>query len=191
MHQADLRYDYKPSLLGPPWEFRLAAHALEWQLGRRSGSVPYDRITRVRLSFRPVNMQTYRFLAEIWPADGPRLRIASTSWRNIIEQERKDAAYAAFLIELHRRIAAAGGRAAFIAGTPPILYWIGLPIFVAVSLVLAAMAVHAVQVKAWVAGAIVAGFLALCLWQIGGFFYRNQPGTYRPDALPPALVPRG
>jgi hypothetical protein len=190
MNEADLRYDYKPSLLGAPWEFRLTAQALEWQLGRRSGRVPYDRIARVRLSFRPVNMQTYRFLTEIWPADGPKLQIASTSWRSIIEQERKDAAYSTFLIELHRRISAAGGRVTFVAGTPPILYWLGLPIFAAASLVLAALIIHAVQVKAWTAGAIVAGFLALFLWQVGGFFRRNRPGMYRPEALPPALIPR-
>jgi hypothetical protein len=186
----DPRYDYKPTLLGAPWEFRLTADALEWQIGRRSGRVPYDRIARVRLSFRPVTMQTYRFLAEIWPADGPRLQIASTSWRNIIEQERKDTAYATFLAELHRRISTAGGRAAFVAGTPPILYWPGRAVFTAAALTMAALTFHAAWTGAWGAAAVLGGFLALFLWQVGGFFRRNRPGTYRPDALPPVLVPR-
>jgi len=185
------RYDYKPALLGAAWEFRLAPAALEWQIGRRSGRIPYDRIARVRLSFRPVTMQTYRFLAEIWPTDGPKLQIASTSWHSVIEQQRKDAAYAGFVAELHRRISAAGGQVSYVAGSPPFLYWAGLAIFAAVSLALAALTVRAVRIEAWSAAALVGGFLALFLWQVGGFFRRNRPGTYRPDALPPDLLPRG
>jgi hypothetical protein len=187
----ELRYDYKPALLGAAWEFRLTSAALEWQLGRRSGRVPYDRVARVRLSFRPVTMQTYRFLAEIWPADGPKLQIASSSWHSIIEQQRKDAAYAAFVAELHRRLSAAGGRVSYVAGSPPLLYWTGLAIFAAASLALAALTVRAARIEAWSAAALVGGFLVLFLWQVGGFFRRNRPGTYRPDALPPDLIPRG
>ena len=56
--RGDLSYAYKPSLLGAPWEFRLTADALEWSIGRHQGRTPYDRIARVRLSFRPVTMQT-------------------------------------------------------------------------------------------------------------------------------------
>jgi hypothetical protein len=186
----ELHYDYKPALLGSAWEFRLKTDGLEWRFGRHTGHVPYDRIARIRLSFRPVTMQTYRFLAEIWPLDGPKLQIASTSWRSMIEQERKSAAYAAFVVELHRRIWAAGGRAAFVAGSPPILYWTGLVLFAALLLALAALTARAVQVEAWGGAAVVGGLLLLFVWQMGGFFRRNRPGTYRPDMLPPALLPR-
>ena len=124
-------YSYKPSLFGAPWQFRLAADALEWQAGMRAGRFPYADIRRVRLSFRPVNMQTYRFLAEIWPLQGPKVTIASSSWRSMIEQSRQDAAYSTFVTELHRRIAAARGTAAFDSGSPALLYWPGLAIFAA------------------------------------------------------------
>ena len=186
----DLHYDYKPALLGAAWQFRLRSDALEWQLGRRAGRLPYERVARVRLSFRPVTMQTYRFIAEIWPEEGPKLQIASTSWRSILEQERKDRTYAAFLAELHRRIAAAGGRADFVTGSPPFLYWPGLVVFAVAALAMAALTVRAIQVQAWEATAIVGGFFALFLWQVGGFFRRNRPGTYQPNALPPDLIPR-
>jgi hypothetical protein len=39
--------------------------------------------------------------------------------------------------------------------------------------------------------AVVGVFLALFLWQGGSFFRRNRPGLYRPDALPPDLMPKG
>ncbi|HKA73411.1 MAG TPA: hypothetical protein VKE26_16495 [Xanthobacteraceae bacterium] len=186
----DLAYAYKPSLLGTPVEFRLTAKALEWRRGRHAISIPYDRIRRLRLSFRPVSMQSHRFLAEVWPVGGPKLQICSTSWRSIVEQERHDADYTAFITELHRRIAAAGAEPTLEAGTPVVVYWLGFTVFAGASLALAALIARALQAEAYAGAAIVAGFLALFLWQVGTFLRRNRPGTYRADALPPLVLPQ-
>ena len=186
----DPLYAYKPSLAAAPCQFRLRPDALEWRTGRRSGLIAYDRARRVRLSFRPVNLAAARFVAEVWDADGARIVIASTSWKSIAEQEPLDAAYRAFITELHRRILAAGGTAAFEAGSPVWLYWPGVAVFAATALVLAALTVVALA-SGQISGALfVAGFLALFLWRLGGYFARNRPGIYRPDALPAALIPR-
>jgi hypothetical protein len=184
-------YAYKPSLLGAPFEFGLAADALEWRKGRHAGRTPYDRIRRIRLSFRPATMQNHRFLAEIWLANGPKLQIASTSWRSVMDQERLDASYTAFVTELHRRVGAAGGTPLLQTGSPAFLYWPGVLIFVGVLLGLAALIVRALQTQAWSAAAFVAAFFALFLWQAGSFFRRNRPGTYRADAVPPQVLPGG
>jgi len=186
----DPLYAYKPSLIGAPHEFRLRPAGLDWRVGRRGDIARYDRIRRVRLAFRPVTMQTYRFVTEIWPEAGPRLQIASSSWRSIAEQQRLDGAYRAFVCELHRRMAAAGSTAAFVAGSPPLLYWPGLIAFVAVSFALAALVVKALALGALAAAGLIAVIFAVFLWQAGTFFRRNRPGTYRPDALPPNLLPR-
>jgi hypothetical protein len=183
-------YAYRPSLLGAPFEFRLTPTALEWSRGRFAARVPYERIRRLRLSFRPVTMQSHRFIAEIWWTAGPKLEICSTSWRSIVELERHDAAYTAFVAELHRRIARAGASVSFETGSPVVLYWIGLPVFAGASLALAALTARALQTGAMGAAAIVGGFLALFLWQVGTFFRRNRPGTYAPDSLPPEVLPR-
>ncbi len=182
-------YLYKPSLMGAAWEFRLRADGLEWRMGRHHGRVPYARIVRVRLSFRPQTMQSRRFLTEVWPADGPRLSIASASWRSVLDQAVQDEAYGAFVRALHARLAAAGSAASFDAGSPPLLYWPGLAVFVAAAAALAALAVHALATRQWTGAALVGGFLAFLLWQSGDFFRRNRPARYRPDALPRHLVP--
>jgi hypothetical protein len=183
------RYGFKPALMGPIWEFRLAPDALEWEAGRRSGRILYGGIRRLRLSFRPVTMQSHRFLAEIWPADGGKVQIASTSWRSIVEQERHDDAYAGFIRELHRRVAAAQPRLRCESGVAQLSYWPGLAIFIAVVLGLAALTARAVQTQAWAGAAMVGGFLALFLWQAGAFFKRNRPGVYAPSAPPPGVLP--
>src|SRR5512145_1341851 len=92
---ADPSYVHKPSLMGAPFELWLRPDALEWRAGRQEGRIPYARVTRIRLSFRPVTMQTRRFLTELWWPGGPRLTIASTSWRSMIEQTTQDRAYGA------------------------------------------------------------------------------------------------
>ena len=101
---ADIAYAYKPSVMGAPFEFRLTLHTLEWRRGASAGRTPYGRIRRIRLGFRPMTMQNYRFLTEIWTADGPKLQIASTSWKSLVEHERFDRDYRVFVTELCRRV---------------------------------------------------------------------------------------
>jgi hypothetical protein len=185
----DPAYSYKPSLMGAAFEFRLRPEALEWRKGRYEGRTPYGRITRVRLSFRPMTMQLRRFVAEIWPMDGPKLMIASTSARGLVEQTVQDEAYGAFVRELHRRMAAADAQASFETGMSPVLYWPGLVLLAVAGVGFAVLTVRALEIAAYGAAALIGGFLALSLWQSGVYFRRNRPGRYRPEALPSYLVP--
>jgi hypothetical protein len=134
-------------------------------------------------------MQSRRFLIEIWPAGGAKLPIASSSWRSIVEQENREAAYGAFVRELHRRIAAAGADVTLQAGSPALLYWPGLAIITVAAVGIAALAVRALTFGDWAAAAIIGGFGALFAWQGVTFFRRNRPGRYLPDAVPTRLVP--
>ena len=183
-------YAFKPSLVGAACLFALGPDALHWQIGRRTGRVRYDRVRRVRMSYRPATMQSHRFLTEIWSDDNPKIQIASTSWRSMMEQQRQDAAYAAFITELHRRMAAAGARAQFLAGTPAAIYWIGVTVFLAVMVAMGVVVVRAMQLGQWTGAAIVGLFFVVCVFQLGSYFRRNRPGRYRPEALPAAVLPR-
>lgn len=187
----DPAYVHKPSLMGAPFELWLRPDALEWRAGRREGRIPYARVTRIRLSFRPMTMQMRRFVTEVWWSGGPRLTIASTSWRSLIEQATQDRAYGAFVRELNARLAAAGAAASFETGTPAVLYWPGLVVFAAATLALAVLTAYALAAGVWTAAALIGGFLGLFLWQSGGYFKRNRPGRYSPQAPPRELVPDG
>ena len=184
------RYVYRPSLLGAPREFALTPSGIAYSVGRHSGSVPYAAVRRVRLSYRPANLQTYRFVAEIWAGGAPKLVLVSTSWKSMTVQERLDAPYANFLAALHRRLAASGASVTCEQGVAPLRYWPGLAAFAIVSLLLAVLIVRALSLHGFAAAAFVAAFLAFFLWQGGAFFRRNRPGLYRPDALPAEVVPR-
>ena len=190
VNSAEISYAYKSSLVGAPLEFQLAPDALEWRKGGIAGRTPYGSVRRIRLSFRPMTMQNYRFVTEVWPESGPKLQIASTSWKSLVEHQRLDAEYRAFVSELSRRVGAAGGNTAFDTGSPAFLYWPGVLVFTGASFALAALAVRALQEQAWGGAAFIAAFFALFLYQAGNFFRRNRPGTYSPDAVPPLLLPK-
>ena len=186
-----LVYAYRPSLMGAPWQFKLADDGIEWSAGRRAGHIPYRNIRRLRMSFRPANMQTQRFLTEVWADGAPMLKISSSSWKGMFEQERLDKPYSAFVGELHRRIVRAAAPARFEQGSNPLLYWLGLAVFVGVVCGLGLLIVRGLQAESMSGAAFIAAFLALSLWQGIVFFGRNRPGLYRPEAPPAALLPKG
>lgn len=185
----ELTYAYQPSVVGAPRAFRLTQYALEWEVGRRNGRIPYGRISRVRMSYRPATLQHHRFITEIWSADTPKLDVVSTSWKSMAEQLNLNDDYRAFVVELHRRLAEAGSTARFEAGMNPLIYWPGLALFVCVTIGLAGLTVQALAAGAGFGGLVIGVFLLLFLWQLGNIFRRNRPGSYRVDALPPLLLP--
>jgi hypothetical protein len=187
---ADPTYAFKPSLIGGACQFTLKPDGLEWKTGRRSGRVRYDRVRAVRLSYRPVTMQSHRFITEIWSADNPTIQIVSVSWRSIMEQERLDKAYSAFVTELHRRVSAAGAPAKLTTGLPAMTYWIGVVIFSGVILATGTLFLRAIGTVPWAATAVVGIFFLVFAYQLGTYFYRNRPGRYRPDAIPSVVLPK-
>ena len=184
-------YSYRPSLLGAAYEFKLAGDGLDWAAGRKTGHVPFRNFRRLRMSYRPASMQAHRFMTELWAEGAPKLEILSSSWKSLVELQRLDRPYTAFVGELHRRIALAAVPVRFEQGSNSVLYWPGLAAFVGVAAGLALLVVRALQADAKGGATFVCFFLALFLWQGGNFFRRNRPGLYRPDALPAGLMPKG
>jgi hypothetical protein len=184
-------YAYRPSLMGAAWAFKLTDDGIEWAAGRKSGRIPFRDIRRLRMSFRPANMQSQRFLTEVWADGAPKLQIVSSSWKSMVEQERLDKPYSAFVAELHRRVAAAATPVRYEQGSNPLMYWPGLIVSVGVMLGLAVLIVRALQVNEMSGAAFIGAFLLLFLWRGGSYLHRNRPGLYRPDVLPAMLLPKG
>ena len=184
-------YTYRPSLQAAPWAFKLTDDGIDWSMGTKSGHVAFRNIRRLRMSYRPTNMQSYRFMTEIWADGAPKLRIVSSSWKSMVEQERLDKLYSAFVAELHRLIARAGATPQFEQGSNTLAYWPGFILFVGVALGLCFLIVRALQSDAMSGAAFIVAFLALFLWQGVNFFLRNKPGLYAVGALPSMLMPKG
>jgi len=182
-------YAYKPSLVGAASEFALQSDAIEWNRAGTIVRVPYGEIRRVRLSFRPMTMQSHRFIAEIWAMGGRKLTIASCSMRSMFEQTRQDAEYNSFVAELHRRLVPFRDRIRFQTGSPLILYWAGVAVIAALCLAAAMLIVRSLEAETWLGALFIAGMMAMFMWQTGGFLRRNKPGLYSPESLPLHALP--
>lgn len=187
---SDPTYSYKPRLMGPSYDFRLTREALDWQIGSRSGRVAFPMIRRIRLGYKPTNLATARFIAEIWPANSPKLLLGSTSAKSIIDLAAHNDEYRAFVNELHRRIAATNSECVFEGGFPAWRWWPA-----AIIGVLALAGIIYVAFKGIVSGHLFAAIVIVVTglwfaWQIWNIVMRNRPRRYSPDAIPEDLLPR-
>jgi hypothetical protein len=183
------RYAFKASLVGTAHQFELTDEGLNWRVAGKSGVWPYAAISSIRLSYRPVSMQSQRFRADIEGAQRGRIVLLSTSWQTAALMAPQDAAYRAFIAELHQRMAAGGSTAKLMGGLKPRLYTAAMVLLAFVALAMAALFIRAALVGQWAGMLFLAGFAALFAWQIGGFVRRNRPQAYTFDNLPDALLP--
>ena len=186
---ADVRYAYKASLVGAAHQFELTGGGLSWRIAGKSGVWSYADISAIRLSYRPVSMQSRRFRADIDRADGARIVILSTSWQTAALMAPQDRDYRVLIVQLHARMKNAGSNAALIGGLGPRVYAVAIVLLTLVGIAMAGLLVRAIATGEWAGVLFLIGFAALFSWQIGGFVRRNRPQAYRFDHLPEALLP--
>jgi hypothetical protein len=189
-----VRYAYKASLIGAAHRFELTDGGLSWQIGGRSGVWPYAGISAIRLSYRPVSMQSRRFRADIESAslEGTsygRIAILSTTWQTAALMAPQDHDYRAFIVQLHARMKQSASNATLTGGLRPRIYVMAVVLLMLVAIAMAGLFIRAIAVGEWAGVLFLVGFAALFGWQIGGFVARNRPRAYTFDDLPEALLP--
>jgi hypothetical protein len=189
-----IRYAYKASLIGAAHRFELTDEGLSWHVGSRSGVWPYAGISAIRLSYRPVSMQSRRFRADIESASPEstnlgRIAILSTTWQTAALMAPQDHDYRAFIIALHARMKEAASNAMLTGGLRRPIYVAAVVLLALVGIAMAGLFIRAIATGEWAGVLFLVGFAALFAWQIGGFVNRNRPRAYTFDDLPKALLP--
>ena len=183
----ETRYAYKASLIGSAHQFELTDGGLVWQVGSKSGVWAYADIAAIRLSYRPVSMQSRRFRADIENRGGQRVAILSTSWQTVALMAPQDRDYRAFVAQLHRRMQVAGSRVLLIGGIGPKTYAAGIVLLTMVGIAISGLFIRAIATGEFSGALFLVGFAVG--WQIGGFMWRNRPQAYTFEHLPEALLP--
>jgi hypothetical protein len=182
-------YAYKASLIGAAQQFDLIESGLSWRFAGRSGLWRYGDITAIRLSYRPVSMQARRFRADLRHVLGGHLVLISTSWQTAALMAPQDRDYRAFMLELHARMAKAGGNAVLAGGLGPWIYSAAVALLMLVGTGMAVLLARALTTGQYAGAAFLVGFAALFAWQVGGFVRRNRPVTYKFEHIPERLLP--
>jgi hypothetical protein len=184
-----VRYAYKASLIGSAHQFELTDAGLSWQVSGRSGVWPYRDIASIRLSYRPMSMQSRRFRADIERAGGGRIAMLSTTWQTIALMAPQDQDYRAFMTQLHQRMKQTGSRAKLLGGIGPKTYAGGIVLLALVGISMVGLLIRAIATGEFAGALFLIGFTVLFGWQLGGFMVRNRPRNYTFDHLPEALLP--
>lgn len=183
------RYAYKASLVSSAQQFELTEEGLSWRIGRRSGVWPYADIASVRLSYRPISMQSRRFRADIAKAGGGRIAILSTTWQTVALMTPQDQGFRAFITELHRRMQAAGSTASLTGGIGMASYAVAIAMLALLAVAMIGLLARALMTAEFTGALFLIGISIWFAWTIGGFIRRNRPRRYSFDALPEKLLP--
>ena len=186
---AGCRYAYRASLIGAAHRFELTDDGLSWRVGGPSAVWPYLTVASIRLSYRPVWMQSHRFRADLENASRERIAVLSTSWQTAALMAPQDRDYRAFITQLHRRLAQTGSTAVLTCGLRSNIYVAALVLLALVAAALAGLSARALATGEFAGLIFLAGFAALFAWQVGGFIRRNRPRSYGFDDLPKDLLP--
>jgi hypothetical protein len=184
-----ISYVYKASLISSAYQFELTDAGLSWRIGGRSGVWPYADIASIRLSYRPMSMQSRRFRADIEKAGERRIAVLSTTWQTVSLMTPQDQDYRAFITELHRRMQAAGSRAALTGGIGTVTYAVAVAMLALLAIAMIGLLVRALATSEFTGALFLVGMAIWFAWTIGGFIKRNRPRSYSFDALPETLLP--
>jgi hypothetical protein len=183
------RYAYRASLIGSAHAFELNDEGLSWHAGSRSGVWPLASIASIRLSYRPISMQSRRFRADIETGKGEQIAVLSTTWQTVALMAPQDRDYRVFITRLHHRLAQAGSHAVLTGGLRPPVYAAAVALLVLLAIAMAGLLARAVATGEFAGSLFLVGFTALFAWQVGGFIRRNRPRPYSFDDLPKDLLP--
>ncbi len=144
-----MRYAYKASLVGSAHQFELTDEGLSWRIAGRSGVWDYADISAVKLSYRPVSMQQQRFRVDIDHAKGGRIAILSTTWQTATLVAPQGHLYRDFIVELHRRMQAAGSTARLVGGLGSKTYTAALAVLAWLAVAMVGLLVMALMTANW------------------------------------------
>jgi hypothetical protein len=183
-------YRFRANAFSGPRTFGLTDDALTWQEdGKPLDGVFYDQIAEVRLSYAPTRMATRRFRAQIILKAGGMAELSNMSYRGFADFEDLSSAYAAFVTELHRRLAAKGKDVRYRAGNTRLGFALNLAItaftFIALAGVVLLVPIAALPGIVIVKLAIIAAFIPTLI----RYMRRAKPATYDPLSIPPAMLP--
>lgn len=170
--------------------YRLTEDALTWEEeGKPLDGVFYDDIAEVRLTFAPTRVVTNRYRTQIIFRQGGSIDLTNADYVSLANFVEKNAEYAAFLRELHRRLAARGRDTVFRKGSSTAGYIAGLflTVFILAMIALAFLLLFNFGIV-WIA-VIKLVIILYFVPTLIRFIRRARPAGYDPLDLPADVLP--
>lgn len=184
-----VRYAQRPRPFSHEVTWRLDNDAFVVDSGRKTMRIPYGSVATVRLTYRPANVTSQGYRAQVILKDGRTVTASNLSWKTYVEVERQDASYRALLVALLGRCGSANPALLCLAGQPAPL-WIASTVGgVFMTAIFAGAALWFALRGSWPIAGLALLFLLPFVFQAHAMITKNRPGTFVPDRVPEAVLP--
>jgi hypothetical protein len=185
-------YRFRAHAFAKDRTFLLTDDALIWsEDGARIDGVYYDDIAEVRIAYAPTRVARNRYRTQVIFGHGGMVELFNTHYAGFADFEERNEAYAAFVRELHRRLAECNVPVIYRKGSSPAAYAGNLLLtvgsFGAIALAFVLLFNFGIV---WIAVAKLAIILFFVPTLIR-YLRRSRPETYDPLAIPGDALPAG
>ena len=182
-------YEHRPKPFSNSLTLDLGPATLLAERGNSKQEFRLDGIEQLRLSYRPANTARLGFACKLRARDGKTMVFSNLTWRSMVETGRQDEDYSTFTRELIARIGRASPRVEMIAGAPTWQYRLFFAAFLLLAPSLLASAGYFAMNGSWVVGVLTLALTAWLAFYAREYLVRNRPRTFRPEAIPPEVMP--
>lgn len=188
-----LRYSHRAKPFSSELELELAGRELIAVKGRSRQVFPLAAIERIRLEYSPRNVARLVFRCTVWATDGRSVTFDNLNWLSLIQTERRDAEYSAFVTALAERAPPSARRE---AGAMPMRYrLVQIVGWLTIALLFGSAGYFLLRPEGFgtfvsrvyaVIGVVFGGYLII--WHLE-YLKRNQPRPFTAGAAPTEVLP--
>lgn len=203
--EPDIFYAHRAKPYSSEIVLRLGKRELQVEKGKSKQTYPLDKLERIRLSYAPRNVSRLTFVCDIRARDGHSVTINNLDWKSLIQVEKVDPAYRAFVAALVKRTAVLNPKIQLEAGCGIVRYRLTQTVGFGVigALIVSAFYYGGLlgdfkaaegaaneQAGKLLAGGSIALAIYLGLW-LKTFLTRNRPRDFTAQAIPDSVLPIG
>lgn len=185
-----LRYAHRAKPFSNELELHLTERELIAERGKSRQVFPIGRLERIRLSFTPRNTARLAFTCEVRAEDGKSVRFDNISWKSLIETERHDVEFRAFILALVARAAHAKPGVKLEAGIAPLRYQVMRLLGISIVAALAGAAVFAGSHSNYIVALASLGLTVYLANWLREFLTRNRPRSFAASDVPDNILPK-
>jgi hypothetical protein len=184
-----LVYEHRAKPYAQEARFEMKPDVLAVTQGSRSGDFAYRDIDLVRLLYKPRNTTNEGYQAKLYRKDRRTVGLTNLTWKSLVDLDRQDEAYSTFVRALISRIAADNPSVVLEAGMPRWLHTLTALAGGIAMVALVFVGIQALRQGGWPMALMTLAIGAYFVWWTSRYLGRNRPRRFRPDAIPPDVMP--
>lgn len=186
---AERVYAHRAKPIAPPMVLRLSDELIIGERGSRKEPILLSKLARIRLRYAPRNTALHAFRCEARAIDGRGVVFDNISWTSLMQNERLDADYRAFVLDLVTRAAKANPKLQLEAGVGRFHYRLMQISGIAILVGLIATGVAAAIGKSLPLAGLAAALVIYLGYWLREFLTRNKPRSFEASAVPEGVLP--